>query len=265
VNQPDPPAEVKLSNAQLELLRLFERDLGARDLKRLKKLLERFAAELPQARRAKTAARSRKPAARIFRLKVTLLESRPAIWRRIEVPAEANLYHLHALLQGAMGWTNSHLHQFIWQDRIYTILMPELDQPDELEERDVRLYRIFRAKGDGLLYEYDFGDSWQHWIELEAVLEPDPALVYPRVTAGANACPPEDVGGIPGYYEFVKAIRSPRHRDYQQMFDWHGGAFDPRAFDRAHAEREAQYCYRKGKRDNGFTMLLWPPGPEVSW
>lgn len=80
-------------------------------------------------------------------------------------------------------------------------------------------------------YEYDFGDSWQHRIEVEKVLPPEPGVRYPRCLAGKRACPPEDVGGIFGYEEFLQAIRSPKHPEHEAMLEWAGGAFDPEAFD----------------------------------
>ena len=92
--------------------------------------------------------------------------------------------------------------------------------------------------GDLLVYEYDFGDGWEHDILVEAVLAPRPRTLYQRVVDGARACPPEDVGGIPGYEEFVKALRDTRHKAHDSMLEWAGGSFDPEAFDVDAANRE---------------------------
>ena len=79
-------------------------------------------------------------------------------------------------------------------------------------------------------YEYDFGDSWQHEIVLEKTLESEPDVAYPRCIDGARACPPEDVGGIWGYAEFLEAISDPNHENHDEMVEWVGGEFDPEKF-----------------------------------
>ena len=80
------------------------------------------------------------------------------------------------------------------------------------------------------IYEYDFGDSWQHEIVLEKTLEPEPGITYPRCIEGERACPPEDVGGIWGYAEFLDAISDPNHEDHDERVEWVGGEFDPEKF-----------------------------------
>ena len=80
------------------------------------------------------------------------------------------------------------------------------------------------------IYDYDFGDSWQHEILLERILEPEPNVAYPRCIKGARACPPEDVGGIWGYAKFLEAISDPNHADHDEMVEWVGGEFDPEKF-----------------------------------
>ncbi|WP_232624501.1 plasmid pRiA4b ORF-3 family protein [Paraburkholderia ginsengisoli] len=80
---------------------------------------------------------------------------------------------------------------------------------------------------------YDFGDNWQHRVKVEKILPPDSDLRSPICLAGRNACPPEDVGGGPGYIEFLEAITDPSHEDHEQLLEWCGGSFDPDAFDLA--------------------------------
>lgn len=166
----------------------------------------------------------------IFRLKVALRGSRPPIWRRFEVPGDVTLYQLHRALQVVMGWTDSHLHQFCRGKTYYGQSDPEFGVPRQ-NERKVRLRDVLRKPGDRMVYEYDFGDGWEHDVRLESIAPPTPGVDYPRVVAGRGACPPEDVGGIWGYYEFLNAVRDPGHPDHRDMLEWCGGGYDPDALD----------------------------------
>ena len=167
---------------------------------------------------------------RVYRLKVTLRGIRPPIWRRIEVPGSISLFDLHGTLQAAMGWADCHLHQFIHGGIYYGPPDREFDMPMESERR-TRLADLLRQPKDRLTYEYDFGDSWEHDLILEAIDEAQPWARYPRVVDGKRACPPEDVGGVPGYEEFVLAIRDPGHEEHASMLEWVGGRFDPEQYD----------------------------------
>ena len=166
----------------------------------------------------------------IYQLKVTLRHIKPAIWRRLQVPANIKLDRLHMVLQDALGWTNSHLHHFIVGNERFG--MCDVDECDEdlQDETRFKLSQIASEK-NRLVYEYDFGDSWEHEILIEKVLPSEPGMRYPRCIAGKRACPPEDCGGIGGYENFLEVIANPDHEDYQQMIEWIGGAFDPEAFD----------------------------------
>jgi len=167
----------------------------------------------------------------VHQLKITLAGSRPPIWRRVQVSSAINLRRLHDVIQAAMGWTQSHLYRF----EVGGVDFGEPDSADELAFRSAKatpLRKIAPAPGAVFLYEYDFGDSWQHRIEVEKVLPPEQGRSYPRCLAGKRACPPEDVGGIWGYEEFLQAIRDPKHPEHAAMLEWVGGAFDPEAFDR---------------------------------
>jgi hypothetical protein len=170
------------------------------------------------------------PASRILQLKVTLKGVRPAIWRRVEVSTDATLLDVHGVLQAAMGWTDSHLHQFDHDGTRYGVPDREFGE-DIVSERRARVGELLRAVGDRLVYEYDFGDGWEHVIVLEATVEGDPALKYPRVPAGKRACPPEDVGGPPGFDMFLAAVRDPKNREHKNMREWIGGEFDSEVFD----------------------------------
>ena len=166
----------------------------------------------------------------LYKLRVTLRDIRPAIWRRLEVPAGLSLIDLLRVLQAAMGWTDSHLHQFIHRGTYYGAPDREFGMP-MVSERRTRLQDLLERPKDRLIYEYDFGDSWEHDVVLEDIAEAQPDLRYPRVVAGRRACPPEDVGGFPGYAEFVEAITDPTHDEHESMLTWAGGHFDPEDFD----------------------------------
>jgi Plasmid pRiA4b ORF-3-like protein len=168
----------------------------------------------------------------IYQLKVTLQDSKPPIWRRVQVPADIKLSHLHNVLQLVMGWDNAHLHQFIIDGTYYGMTGPDLDMMDmEVEdERKVKLNAVVGPKGK-FVYEYDFGDSWEHRIVVEKALPPEAGTKYPLCTAGARNGPPEDCGGIWGYADLLAALKDPKHPEHDDMEEWIGGEFDPEAFD----------------------------------
>jgi pRiA4b ORF-3-like protein len=168
----------------------------------------------------------------VYRLRVELLDIKPLIWRRLLVPADIKLPKLHQCLQLTMGWTNSHLHQFKVGETHYGIPDPEWPELEMLDERRILLCDLIGEAQREIGYEYDFGDGWEHRIVLEQVDPPNEFMRYPLCTAGERACPPEDVGGVPGYEEFLKTIRDPEHEEYDQSLLWAGGgAFDPEGFD----------------------------------
>jgi hypothetical protein len=168
----------------------------------------------------------------VYQLKVTLMDIRPPIWRRLLIPANATLADLHDAIQGCMGWQDYHLHQFIVGDEYYGLPDPEYEGlADMQDESRVSLAKVVAGQGFRFNYEYDFGDSWLHEILVEEVQPVDPEVSYPVCIGGRRAGPPEDVGGIGGYQFFLEAIRNPRHPEHEEMLDWVGGSFDPEAFD----------------------------------
>lgn len=175
----------------------------------------------------------------ILRLGVTLRGVRPPVWRRIEVPAELTLARLHGVLQAAMGWTNSHLHHF-YQGQVYYGPVDLLDDLAVEDERRVTVGDVLRRLRQRITYEYDFGDGWEHDVVLEARVEREPRVRYPRVVAGERACPPEDVGGAWGYAEFLAAVADPAHPEHDDLLDWYGDDFDPEAFDLAATDRRVR-------------------------
>ena len=164
-----------------------------------------------------------------LQLKIELAWIKPVIWRRIIVPETMTLGKLHDAIQAAMGWCDCHLHEIAGER--YGIPDPDFDWGVPVRsERRVRLVTALSGSKT-FRYTYDFGDGWEHRIKVEKVLPPDPALATPLCLAGANACPPEDVGGSPGYLDFVDAVSDPNHPEHDEMLDWCGGSFDPTAFD----------------------------------
>jgi hypothetical protein len=174
---------------------------------------------------------ARSKAERILQLKVTLAEVKPPVWRRLLVPAEMSLAKLHDALQDAMGWTNSHLHCFGIERRRIGMVGVEEDSPELEDERRVRISSVLPKKGAKLVYRYDYGDDWEHVIEVEDVTVPDRRLAYPLCIAGARACPPEDCGGAGGYEDLLRALAEQEDDRHDELLTWVGGYFDPEGFD----------------------------------
>jgi len=167
---------------------------------------------------------------RVYQLKITLSDSKPPIWRRVEVADRITLAQLHDIIQTVMGWTDSHPHIFSVGRVSYGVPDPVFDE-DVRDEWRYKLNDVLTAPKQKLSYEYDFGDSWTHEVLLEKVLAPEPGVSYPRCTAGNRACPPEDCGGVWGYADLLEAIGDPKHEQHDESLEWVGGEFDPEQFD----------------------------------
>jgi hypothetical protein len=181
----------------------------------------------------------------IYQIKVTLLGTSPPIWRRLLVPANLTLEQLHDVLQLAMGWEDCHMHDFrIGQKRFGT------PDPDErlmgtASERTARLFSVLGKVGAKAVYTYDFGDGWQHGIAVEKVLPPEAGLAYPICIDGKRHGPPEDCGGVPGFYNLLEAISNPKHDQYEEMRDWLGDDFDQEAFSVEEVNRRLAPLHRR--------------------
>ena len=209
----------------------------------------------------------------IARLKVTLNGIRPPIWRRLEVPLEFTFRELSDVILAAFGWTNTHLHQFEVGKRLQpgqrSIGMPDVldeDEGDFLPPTDAELARLFPGlpkeearlffpppledetrvtladvltSGQRLLYLYDFGDDWRYAVLVEAILSAEKETVYPRVTAGRRAAPPEDSGGVWGYEHLLTVLAEPTQEEDAELLDWLRDQypyFAPEEFDLAAAD-----------------------------
>jgi hypothetical protein len=178
----------------------------------------------------------------IYQFKIILKELKPPVWRRTQVPEDYSLYDLHVAIQDSFPWSDYHLNQF------YTVTLKERERkyygfpdPDNDDwqkitlEWEVPIKNIFRIDGDKVLnYDYDFGDNWQHRVELEKILPPKKGVKYPCCLDGRRACPPEDCGGYPGYEDLLGILKNPQNEEYKDMCDWlgikNGVEYDPEYF-----------------------------------
>ena len=182
------------------------------------------------------ATRKARPTTEVYQLKISLKGSRPLIWRRVQVTGDIALSGLHHIIQTAMGWDTGHLHVFTINGVDYGEMdMPEI--PDWEDEELVEFRQVAAAGVRRFRYEYDLGDSWQHEITIEKILPLDPAVRYPVCLKGENACPPEDCGGIGGYYDMLAALADPDDPEHEHYLEWLGDEFDPEAFDLEAANR----------------------------
>jgi hypothetical protein len=166
----------------------------------------------------------------LYQLKVTLRDSKPPIWRRIQVTSDIRLSTLHRVLQVVMGWEGAHLHQFLAHGVSYGTPHPDFGF-EVKNEQQVSLQQVVSRVKDKLIYEYDFGDSWEHELLVEKILPLEEGKRYPVCLTGKRACPPEDCGGVWGYISFLEALHDPEHPEHEEMLEWIGGEFDPEAFD----------------------------------
>ncbi len=178
----------------------------------------------------------------IYQLNVTLKYMQPPIWRKLQILSTDTLEDLHIALQIVMGWTDSHLHEFSNGKVRYGV--PDEEFPSDIkDELDFRLDQVLKKANDKLNYVYDFGDGWEHEVVLEKILPFVPDAVLPLCLAGERACPMEDVGGPPGYEQFLEAISDPSHPDHEDLLEWSGGDFDPENFDLAQTnDLLREYC-----------------------
>lgn len=170
------------------------------------------------------------PEDQILRLKVTLAPIKPAIYRKIDVPNTWTFYQLHILIQLLFDWDNAHLHEFMnGMESIGTD-----DSEAEIDEQKLLLKERLNAPKQKLVYLYDFGDSWEHVIEVEKITEAEADKQYPVCVGGKRAAPPEDVGGVFGFEHFVEVMTDPEHPEHEEMKEWYG----EEEFDREHFSRQ---------------------------
>ena len=185
----------------------------------------------------------------IARIRIELQEIEPRVWRRVDVPLSSNLLALHDFIQFAFRWTDSHLFEFEIRDRRYG--QPEYDRnADErlCEAARIRLKTVVDRGIEQLLYVYDFGDNWRHDLFIEEVRDGERDVDYPVFVAGERRGPPEDVGGVTGFMEFLEAVRNPLHEEHEAMVRWYGRRFEPDDIDerRVRMSLETAAARRRG-------------------
>ncbi len=175
---------------------------------------------------------------KVYQFKITLKGVRPPIWRRIQVPETYTFGDIHVAIQDAMGWSDYHFHEFEIVN-LSTGLKANIGipVPDEAFGREVlqdwkqKIADYFSMENRSANYVYDFGDTWEHRIQLEKILLREKGVDYPICIKGKRACPPEDCGGIWGYEELLEIIKNPKHEEHEEMLEWLGGEFDSEHFD----------------------------------
>lgn len=164
----------------------------------------------------------------IARLRIILNDVDPQPMRQIEVPLKIRLDRLHEVVQAAMGWTDTHLYEFRADGAGWGVPDPDGFYDGPTPAQKTTLQKIIEDTGARTIqYVYDFGDDWDHSIRIEKVSEATPGTNYPRLLKASGACPPEDVGGAPGYEQFLEAIADPEHEQHGDMLRWSGRPFDP--------------------------------------
>jgi hypothetical protein len=166
-------------------------------------------------------------------LEISLKHIKPRIWRGFSVPGGIRLDRLHQVIQTVMGWMDCHLHAFCANHYEFVQFDPDFPAGQigpggmiQFDETKHRLADLIRTEGDKFSYTYDFGDDWEHEVKVKAIL---PMVKPPKAAhciAGARACPPEDCGSIPGYYELCEALPHPKHPRHMELKDWIG-EYDP--------------------------------------
>ncbi len=165
----------------------------------------------------------------VYQIKISLKYIKPMVWRRFLVEDSIKLPDLHKVIQTVMGWTNSHLHQFIIKEMFYG--GPNEDSFEEIVDyRKIKLKSVLSCEKEKIKYEYDFGDRWEHELVLENILN-NQTIKYPICLAGKRNCPPEDCGGPYGYMDLLKIVVDPNHEEYKEMKSWIGDDIDSEYFD----------------------------------
>ncbi len=174
---------------------------------------------------------------KVVQLKISLKNSTPPIWRRVLVKSSISFYELHYTIQIAMGWGNYHLYEFKIGDYRIGITDVDFDDPESgsskiIVAKEITLDEVIsNGAFKNFSYEYDFGDGWIHSIVVEKTMPLDPDKYYPVCIKGKLNCPPEDCGGLYGYYNFLEIISNKKHPEYRNMVEWIGDGFDPTEFE----------------------------------
>ena len=197
----------------------------------------------------------------VFQIKVVLLGSRPPIWRRVFVPAEFTLAQLHDVVQAALEWEDCHLHQFYIGRQRFGVPDPNerlVSGSTAINEKKACLANVLNKVGSKATYIYDFGDSWEHDLTVEKILPAETNVAYPLCTDGKLAGPPEDCGGIPGFYHMLEALADPNHEDHEDMRDWID-SFDPETFSIDAVNKKLRKVFRPSRKTKPGSLATRKP------
>jgi hypothetical protein len=163
---------------------------------------------------------------------IELRHTDPLIWRRVEVPTSITLKVLHDIIQAVMGWFDCHLWEFTIGKQRFSLPMDEdWGTVPRANAGKVRLRDVLRPRKTVIDYTYDFGDCWEHRLTVIDVRVGEPSISYPRYIGGEQNGPPEDCGGISGFYGLREALADPKHPDHADAKEWVGDDYDPNTFD----------------------------------
>jgi hypothetical protein len=171
-----------------------------------------------------------------YQLYIELDWVKPKVWRRLLVPVTIELPLLHVMLLWGMGWEGGHVHEFVFGHDHYGPSEPGLAFQEVDDEERVTLREVLGARRT-FQYVYDYGDNWVHKVKVEGIVTSAEPIANALCIGGENACPPEDVGGAPGYEEFLEAMADPDHFVHEELKAWIGRPFDPTEFDLAEVNR----------------------------
>ena len=166
-----------------------------------------------------------------------LEQTAPLNWRRVLVDDKTTFFELHHIIQIAMGWENYHIFEFKIDNYSIGVPYEELDDFDFgnnklVDASTLTLDDIIANQKKKFSYEYDFGDGWKHQIIVEQFLPRESSKSYPICIDGKLNCPPEDCGGVAGFYQFLDIIEDNTHPDHDEMFEWIGGHYNVEYFDK---------------------------------
>lgn len=173
-------------------------------------------------------------------LHISISFSDPLIWRRVQVPGAFTLAQLHNIIQLSMGWSDSHVHQFLVGKISYEPTMKS-NVPRESKRFDEYKYKLHTLE-EGMRfmfsYLYGAGEGWEHEIHLEEVVPPSRQLKHPILLSGEMACPPETVGDIHEYQKLISDLSSPGNNSQTSLYELTGRPdFDPAFFDLESAKK----------------------------
>lgn len=187
----------------------------------------------------------------VFKLRVSLEDVKPEVYRILLVPGSFNLSQLHILIQMSFGWNNTHLHEFKIGTNTYINMLAEkehvLSKLLMLDEKSCILSSAFNL-GENYVYAYDTGDLWVHEIKVIGVEEHEDYIEYPCCIEGQNACPPDNCGGPDGYEKLKAGLAGADLQERERLLRFVGGQFDPFSCDPNRLNRDMIWDYKWPKK-----------------